>query len=334
MINRFTMIRWFTTEFVSAAGCEEFYHPKDGWIDGWRDVARSVKLAQLLGFVCLKWGWVGYCYFARILMDLVLWSFCSGKGKVSLDRVPRQPVQSSEYVRTVYWLHHDALFSSSIVGCLKRMQVEANADAGQDDEGSFFLAVRNMIMILIWKTFVAWYHKKLWSTTYQAQKQNGLRNGSQSILFYFFRRRRRGRGRAQRPWFRGSRGAATYVLAFEGRAAALGRASLLTSTRQKQSKSTFWQGGIELCILANVCLLLWKDLWDVLLMLCGVWEAGFFVMQVKHLTLSASDFLSTQQHARALELLVIWILRGACGLAIYHLSKRLLMQTRMNLCLV
>ena len=27
-------------------GCEEFYHPEDGWMQGWRDVARSLKLAQ------------------------------------------------------------------------------------------------------------------------------------------------------------------------------------------------------------------------------------------------------------------------------------------------
>ncbi|CAK9044933.1 unnamed protein product [Durusdinium trenchii] len=27
-------------------GCEEFYHPKDGWMDGWREVARSAKLAK------------------------------------------------------------------------------------------------------------------------------------------------------------------------------------------------------------------------------------------------------------------------------------------------
>lgn len=27
-------------------GCEEFYNPKDGWKEGWRDVARSLKLAR------------------------------------------------------------------------------------------------------------------------------------------------------------------------------------------------------------------------------------------------------------------------------------------------
>ena len=31
------------------AGCEEFYNPKDGWKEGWRDVARSLKLARILG---------------------------------------------------------------------------------------------------------------------------------------------------------------------------------------------------------------------------------------------------------------------------------------------
>eukprot|EP00434_Breviolum_minutum_P008619 symbB.v1.2.007601.t1/scaffold460.1/size201776/8 len=27
-------------------GCEEFYYPEDGWMQGWRDVARSLKVAQ------------------------------------------------------------------------------------------------------------------------------------------------------------------------------------------------------------------------------------------------------------------------------------------------
>lgn len=29
-------------------GCEAFYHPKGGWMEGWRDVARQVKVARIL----------------------------------------------------------------------------------------------------------------------------------------------------------------------------------------------------------------------------------------------------------------------------------------------
>ncbi|CAJ1348349.1 unnamed protein product [Effrenium voratum] len=34
------------SKVVELEGCEEFYHPADGWLEGWRDVARSVQLAK------------------------------------------------------------------------------------------------------------------------------------------------------------------------------------------------------------------------------------------------------------------------------------------------
>ena len=61
---------------VLSSGCEEFYHPKHGWTEGWRDVARSLKLAQkldrfslstvytfllsLFGGFCGDTSWCGY----------------------------------------------------------------------------------------------------------------------------------------------------------------------------------------------------------------------------------------------------------------------------------